>query len=393
MTQTTVTSSEASTEDTDLLLEVRNLKQHFPIKGGVLRRTIGSVKAVDGVDLTVRRGETLAIVGESGCGKSTTGRTILRLLQPTDGEVIFHDSDLGPVNVETADNKTMEKIRPRMQIIFQDPFASLDARMTVGRVIAEPLVINKVLKGQALRDRVADLLKLVGLRPEHASRYPHAFSGGQRQRIGIARAIALDPDLIICDEAVSALDVSVQAQVINLLEDLQDRMKLTYVFISHDLSVVEHISDRVAVMYVGRVVEIGDTNDLFYNPKHPYTEALLSALPQPDPRSRTEIVPLTGDVPSPANPPSGCYFHTRCPYAQDICSAETPPLKEVPGGNGRLAACHFADTLHLQGAVVPSPDALPDQAAVSDDSEPAATADGSSTPDSNSDDTSKATAG
>ncbi|QDP96690.1 dipeptide ABC transporter ATP-binding protein [Microlunatus elymi] len=340
------------------LLEVRDLKKHFPIKGGLFRRTVGAVKAVDGVNLTVNRGETLAVVGESGCGKSTTGRTILRLEEPTDGEVVFHHPKLGPVNLATADSNTMQQIRPRMQIIFQDPFASLDSRMTVGRVIAEPLIINKVMKGQQLRDRVADLLTMVGLRPEHASRYPHAFSGGQRQRIGIARAIALDPDLIICDEAVSALDVSVQAQVINLLEDLQDRLKLTYVFISHDLSVVEHISDRVAVMYVGKLVETGPTQELFSKPKHPYTEALLSAVPQPDPRTRTEVVPLTGDVPSPANPPSGCYFHTRCPYAQDICSVETPLLRDV--GEGRQAACHFSDQLNLKGAVVPSAEALPD---------------------------------
>ncbi|HEY9291867.1 MAG TPA: dipeptide ABC transporter ATP-binding protein [Microlunatus sp.] len=342
------------------LLEVRNLQKHFPIRGGFLRRTIGAVKAVDGVDLSINRGETLAVVGESGCGKSTTGRTILQLEEPTGGEVIFHHPDLGPINLATADRKTMSKIRPRMQIIFQDPFASLDSRMTVGRVIAEPLIINDVVKGQALRDRVAELLTLVGLRPEHASRYPHAFSGGQRQRIGIARAIALDPDLIICDEAVSALDVSVQAQVINLLEDLQDRLKLTYLFISHDLSVVEHISDRVVVMYVGRVAETGSTRDLFYRPKHPYTEALLSALPQPDPRTRTEIVPLSGDVPSPANPPSGCFFHTRCPYAQPICSEETPPLRAVAGEPTRKSACHFADELELKGAVVPSPEAVPD---------------------------------
>jgi len=339
------------------LLEVRGLKKHFPIKGGMLRRTIGEVKSVDGVDLTVNRGETLAVVGESGCGKSTTGRSIMRLEQPTAGEVIFHDRELGPVNVESADRKTMEKIRPKMQIIFQDPFASLDSRMTVGRVIAEPLVINKVLKGQALRDRVAELLQLVGLRPEHASRYPHAFSGGQRQRIGIARAIALDPDLIIADEPVSALDVSVQAQVINLLEELQDRLNLTYMFISHDLSVVEHISDRVAVMYVGKVVEVGNTRDLYRRPRHPYTEALLSALPQPDPRNRIEIVPLKGEVPSPANPPSGCYFHTRCPYAQEICSVEAPPLREIPNADGtgkHEAACHFAEELELKGALVPS---------------------------------------
>lgn len=290
----------------DTLLEVKGLKKHFPIKQGFLRRVVGYVRAVDGVDLTVNRGETFAIVGESGCGKSTTGRTILRLEEPTDGEVIFHHSELGKVNVEKADSKTLRRIRPEMQIIFQDPFSSLDSRMTVGRIIAEPLVINNTLSGRALRDRVAELLTVVGLRPEHASRYPHAFSGGQRQRIGIARALALNPKLIICDEPVSALDVSVQAQVLNLLEDLQERFDLTYLFISHDLSVVEHIADRVAVMYVGRVVEVASTDELFYNPKMPYTEALLSALPKPDPRNRVRPTVLSGEVPSPANPPSGC---------------------------------------------------------------------------------------
>jgi oligopeptide/dipeptide ABC transporter ATP-binding protein len=345
------------------LLEVRGLQKYFPIKGGTLRRTIGQVKAVDGVWLSVDRGETLAIVGESGCGKSTTGRTIIRLEEPTGGEVVFRHPELGAVRVDSADAKTLAKIRPRMQFIFQDPFASLDSRMTVGRVIAEPLVINKVLQGQALRDRVAELLTLVGLRPEHASRYPHAFSGGQRQRIGIARALALDPDLIICDEAVSALDVSVQAQVINLLEDLQDRLGLTYLFISHDLSVVEHISDRVAVMYVGRVVEVANTKDLFVRPLHPYTEALLAAVPQPDPRNRKEVEPLKGEVPSPANPPSGCYFHTRCPYAQQKCIDETPELREIAASDGgspdgatrpRQVACHFAEELELTGALVVS---------------------------------------
>jgi oligopeptide/dipeptide ABC transporter ATP-binding protein len=366
MTEVTTTESPKPDAKTEPLLEVRDLKKHFPIKGGLLRRQIGAVKAVDGVNLVVNRGETMAIVGESGCGKSTTGRTILRLEEPTAGEVIFHHPELGPVNLESADRRTMAAVRPKMQIIFQDPFASLDSRMTVGRVISEPLVINKVVQGQALRDRVAELLTLVGLRPEHASRYPHAFSGGQRQRIGIARAIALNPEMIICDEPVSALDVSVQAQVINLLEDLQDRLGLTYLFISHDLSVVEHISDRVAVMYVGRVVEIGDTQDLFYNPQHPYTEALLSSLPQPDPRTRVEVIPLKGDVPSPANPPSGCYFHTRCPYAQQKCSDETPLLRNVTGKNGKshLAACHFSEELDLKGAVVPSEESVPGEAAV-----------------------------
>jgi len=377
MTQTTTeqatdtSDQEQSTPDSaehKPLLEVTDLKKHFPIRGGLLRREIGTVKAVDGVNLSVNRGETLAIVGESGCGKSTTGRTILRLEEPTGGEIVFHDSELGAVNVESADRQTMARIRPKMQIIFQDPFASLDSRMTVGRVIAEPLVINKVLQGKALRDRVAELLVEVGLRPEHASRYPHAFSGGQRQRIGIARAIALNPDLIVCDEPVSALDVSVQAQVINLMEDLQSRLGLTYMFISHDLSVVEHISDRVAVMYVGRVVEIGTTADLFYNPKHPYTEALLQAVPQPDPRNRLEVVPLKGDVPSPASPPSGCYFHTRCPYAQPICSEETPPLREVKidgKATGHQAACHFSDELKLKGAVVSSIETVPQTASAS----------------------------
>ena len=357
------------------LLEVRGLKKHFPIKGGAMRRVIGQVKAVDGVSLSVNRGETVAIVGESGCGKSTTGRTIIRLEEPTGGEIIFRHPDLGPVHLEDADTKTMDAVRPRMQFIFQDPMASLDSRMTVGRVIAEPLVINKILKGQALRDRVAELLTIVGLRPEHASRYPHAFSGGQRQRIGIARALALDPDLIICDEPVSALDVSVQAQVINLLEDLQERMGLTYLFISHDLSVVEHISDRVVVMYVGRVVEIADTKELYKRPLHPYSEALLAAVPQPDPRNRHETEPLKGEVPSPANPPSGCYFHTRCKYAQQKCSDETPELREIAHDQGgsaggavrpRMVACHFAETLELTGALVPSPEAfraveVPDQ--------------------------------
>jgi oligopeptide/dipeptide ABC transporter ATP-binding protein len=334
---------------TEPLLEVTGLKKHFPIRHGLLRRVVGQVKAVDGVDFTINRGETFGLVGESGCGKSTTGRTILRLEEPTGGEVIYHHSDLGPVNIESADRKQLKKLRPEMQIIFQDPFSSLDSRMTVGRIIAEPMVINRTLDGRALRDRIAELLTVVGLRPEHASRYPHAFSGGQRQRIGIARALALNPKLIICDEPVSALDVSVQAQVLNLLENLQGDFDLTYMFISHDLSVVEHIADRVAVMYVGKVVEIGTTDQLFYNPKMPYTEALLSALPKPDPRNRTKPTLLTGDVPSPANPPSGCYFHPRCPYAQDICKTDAPPLRDL--GDGHLAACHFSDSLELKGAV------------------------------------------
>ncbi|MFI7637927.1 ABC transporter ATP-binding protein [Nonomuraea sp. NPDC049400] len=335
------------------LLEVTGLRKHFPVRGGFLRRPIGEIKAVDGVDLTVRRGETVALVGESGCGKSTTGRTIVRLEEPTAGEVVFHHPERGPVHLESADARALRAVRPHLQMIFQDPFASLDSRMTVGSIIAEPLIINKAAAGQALKDRVADLLTLVGLRPEHANRYPHAFSGGQRQRIGIARAIALNPDLIVCDEAVSALDVSVQAQILNLLEELQRRLGLAYLFISHDLAAVEHIADRVVVMYVGRIVESGPVEQLYTAPKHPYTEALLAAVPQPDPRVRTRPKLLTGDVPSPASPPSGCYFHPRCPYAQPVCAAETPPVRQV--GEGHRSACHFAGELPLVGAAAAAP--------------------------------------
>ncbi len=331
----------------DILLEVRNLKKHFPIHGGFLRRVVGQVKAVDGINFYIKKGETLGLVGESGCGKSTTGRTILGLYDATDGDVIFNDPELGQVNVAKLSSSELRRVRPNMQIIFQDPFSSLDPRMTVGRIVAEPLVINKVASGRALRDRVAELLTVVGLRPEHASRYPHAFSGGQRQRIGIARALALNPKLIICDEPVSALDVSVQAQVLNLLEDLQGKFDLTYLFVAHDLSVVEHISDRVAVMYVGYLVEMAATEELYYNPKHPYTEALLAAIPKPDPRNRTRPVRLPGDVPSPANPPSGCYFHPRCPYAQEVCKNDRPPLRDI--GNEHWVACHFAEELALKG--------------------------------------------
>jgi peptide/nickel transport system ATP-binding protein len=331
----------------DILLEVKGLKKHFPIHGGLLKRVVGQVKAVDGINFYIKRGETLGLVGESGCGKSTTGRAIIRLHEPTAGEIIFDDPQLGKVHVEQLDAKQLKQVRPNMQIIFQDPFSSLDPRMTVGRIVGEPLQINKIVSGQALKDRVAELLTIVGLRPEHASRYPHAFSGGQRQRIGIARALALNPKLIICDEPVSALDVSVQAQVLNLLEDLQKQFDLTYLFVAHDLSVVEHISDRVAVMYVGYLVEMASTEELYYNPKHPYTEALLSAIPKPDPRKRSRPHKLPGDVPSPANPPSGCYFHPRCRYAENICKSERPPLRDI--GNEHWVACHFAEKLTLTG--------------------------------------------
>lgn len=338
------------TQKDQLLLEVKGLKKYFPIRSGLMRRVTGAVKAVDGVDLFIRKGETLGLVGESGCGKTTTGRTILRLMPPTAGSIRFNDPRQGWVDIDKMSRAELNVVRPNMQIIFQDPFSSLDPRMTVERIVSEPLVINKVAKGQELKDRVAELLRRVGMRPEYMSRYPHAFSGGQRQRLGIARALALNPKLIICDEPVSALDVSIQAQVLNLLEDLQAEFDLTYLFIAHDLSVVEHISDRVAVMYVGRLVEMASTDELYYHPKHPYTEALMAAVPKPDPRRRDRPIKLPGEVASPANPPSGCYFHPRCRYAKDICSKETPQLEEVEPDH--FAACHFARELSLRGVVV-----------------------------------------
>ena len=331
----------------DVLLQVRDLKKHFPIQGGLFRRVVGYVKAVDGVSFYIKKGETLGLVGESGCGKTTTGRTTLRLLDPTGGEILFNDPNYGPVHLENMSQRELRAIRPNMQIIFQDPFSSLDPRMTLERIVSEPLVINNVLHGQALRNRVGELLELVGLRPEYMTRYPHAFSGGQRQRIGIARALALNPKLIVCDEPVSALDVSIQAQVLNLLEDLQEQFDLTYLFIAHDLSVVEHISDRVAVMYVGFLVEMAQTDELYYHPKHPYTEALMAAIPKPDPRKRTRPIKLPGEVANPANPPSGCYFHPRCRYAIDIWSQERPLLRDI--GNEHWVACHRADELELSG--------------------------------------------
>ncbi len=330
-----------------LLLEVKGLKKHFPITGGFFQRVVGQVKAVDGINFYIKEGETLGLVGESGCGKSTTGRTVMRLYEPTAGEVVFNDPNLGRVNIEKLNSAQLKQMRPNIQIIFQDPFSSLNPRLTVREIVGEPLAVQGLLKGDALRDRVAELLQEVGIRPENMTRYPHAFSGGQRQRIGIARALALNPKLIICDEPVSALDVSIQAQVLNLLEELQKKYGLTYLFIAHDLSVVEHISDRVAVMYVGYIVEMAATEDLYYNPKHPYTEALLNAIPKPDPRNRHQPIRLPGDVPSPANPPTGCYFHPRCQYAKDICKTERPPLRDI--GGEHWVACHFAEELALHG--------------------------------------------
>lgn len=316
------------------LLEVRNLKKHYPIRKGLLSRQIGSVKAVDGVTMSVQRGETLAVVGESGCGKSTTGRAILRLIEPTDGEIWFDGTDVRALNPEQ-----LRQMRTQMQMVFQDPYASLDPRWTVRQTLEEPLRTHHPAGAAVLKERVAELMEVVGLSPYHVDRYPHEFSGGQRQRIGIARALALNPKFIVCDEPVSALDVSIQAQVLNLMQDLQDRFGLTYLFISHDLSVVKFISDRVAVMYLGKVVELAPTAELFAAPLHPYTKALMSAVPVPNPEQRPERIVLTGDVPNPEQPPSGCAFHTRCPLATDICRKETPVLKEV--SSGRQAACHL----------------------------------------------------
>jgi peptide/nickel transport system ATP-binding protein len=331
----------------DLLLEVKDLKKHFPIQRGILRKTVGYVKAVDGVSFFIRKGETFGLVGESGCGKTTTGRCILRLIEPTSGEVIFHDLDSGPIHVEAVDKAGMRRLRRKMQIVFQDPYSSLNPRLTLKHIVSEPLVVGKLAEGDAVADRVAELLRAVGMRPELMDRYPHAFSGGQRQRIGIARALAPNPELIVCDEPVSALDVSVQAQVLNLLEDLQKDFNLTYLFVAHDLSVVKHISDRVAVMYVGKLVEMAETFELYTNPKHPYTEALMSSVPKPDPRARSQRLVLKGEVANPADPPPGCYFHPRCRYADAICSQESPPLRDL--GGDHWVACHLAEELQLVG--------------------------------------------
>lgn len=325
-----------STANGKALVQVRGLKKYFPITQGILiQRKVADVKAVDGLDFEIERGETLGLVGESGCGKSTTGRSILQLYRPTAGEVLFEGKDLAKLQGEE-----LRKMRRNMQMIFQDPYASLNPRMTVGDIIGEPLEVHNIAKGKEKKERVQELLQIVGLNPYFVNRYPHEFSGGQRQRIGVARALAVQPDFIVCDEPISALDVSIQAQIINLLEELQTKFNLTYLFIAHDLSVVRHISDRVAVMYLGKIVELTDRNSLYNNPLHPYTKALLSAVPIPDPNieERRERIILVGDVPSPVNPPQGCRFHTRCPLAIDICKRVDPEFRDV--GANHHVACH-----------------------------------------------------
>ena len=324
-----------------ILLEAKNIVKYFPIKGGVFLKEIAAVKAVDGVSLTIEEGETVGLVGESGCGKTTFGRAILRLEEPTSGEVFFEGQ-----NILTYDKKRMQALREKMQIIFQDPFSSLNPRKTVSHIVGEPLLVQGVRSRRRREERVLELLSVVGLRKEHMRRYPHQFSGGQRQRIGVARALALNPKLVVCDEAVSALDVSIQAQVINLLKDLQDDFGLTYLFISHDLSVVEHVSDRVAVMYLGKIVEFAPSAALYRKPLHPYTQALLSAVPVPDPtRESKERIILKGDVPSPIDPPTGCSFHPRCLFAKDVCSKKEPQFREVE--DKHFVACFFAGQLSL----------------------------------------------
>jgi peptide/nickel transport system ATP-binding protein len=335
------------------LLEVKGLKKYFPIQKGLLRKTVGYVKAVDDVNFFVREGETLGLVGESGCGKSTAGRSIIRLYEPTAGEILFKSRLLGEndkpkfVNLIDLKPEEMKVIRKEISMVFQDPINSLNPRMTVSDIVAEPMVIHGLDNGKETEEIIVRLLERVGLRPDHLRRYPHEFSGGQRQRIGIARALSLNPRLVICDEPVSALDVSIQAQTLNLLQDLQKDFNLSYIFVAHDMSVVEHISDRVAVMYVGKVAEIATADELYSHPLHPYTEALLSAVPKPDPMYKSERIVMQGDVADPSNPPSGCYFHPRCRYAQDICKLENPVFRELKPEH--YVACHRAEELTLEG--------------------------------------------
>jgi peptide/nickel transport system ATP-binding protein len=330
----------------DSLLEVRSLSKFYPIETGLFRRVTGYIRAVDDVNLTIPEGKTLGLVGESGCGKTTLGRCILRTIEPTQGQILLK-IDGQEIDIRRLSPRELRAVRRHMQMVFQDPYGSLDPRKTILDIVGEPLRINKMAKGNLLAQRVRELMEVVGLDVRYLKRYPHAFSGGQRQRIGIARALSLNPRLIVCDEAVSALDVSVAAQILNLLQDLQKQFNLTYLFIAHDLSIVEHISDRVAVMYLGKIVELADTEDLFRKPKHPYTEALLAAVPKPDPDYPLERVAAPGEAANPANPPSGCHFHPRCKYATQLCKQVVPPLKPVT--ESHFAACHYAGELDLQG--------------------------------------------
>ncbi len=331
------------------LLEVKSLRRYFPIQAGFSRRVVGQVRAVDGVSFCIREGQTLGLVGESGCGKTTAARCILRAQAPTGGEILFRTADGPVVDLAKLSQRELRPLRPQIQMIFQDPYASLNPRMSVSEIVGEPLLVNGMKDRRTRVERVAELLRQVGLRPEFMPRFPHAFSGGQRQRIGIARALALNPRLVVADEPVSALDVSVQAQILNLLMDLQRTLNLTYLFIGHNLNVVKHICDQVAVMYVGKIVESAATQALYQAPRHPYTAALLAAVPLPDPRRRADDVELRGEVASAANPPSGCYFHPRCPYAVDLCRTHTPALQEISPGH--LVSCHRAAELRLPGVV------------------------------------------
>ena len=337
----------------NILLEVKNLKKYFPVYKGVFRRAVAHIKAVDGINFFIKEGETLGLVGESGCGKTTAGRTILRLIEPTEGEILFQHKELinggenyRKINVATASRKLVKLLRRDMQIIFQDPYSSLNTRMTVGAIVAEPLLVHNISNAKKREEQVQDLLIAVGMNSDHMKRYPHEFSGGQRQRIAIARALALKPQLIIADEPASALDVSIQAQVLNLLKSLQDKFNLTYLFITHDLSAVKYISDRLAVMYLGKIVESASTEEVFNNPRHPYTEALMSAVPVPDPDYKSKRILLQGDVPNPVNPPSGCHFHPRCRYAEEVCKTEAPVYRDL--GGEHFVSCHFANQLDLQ---------------------------------------------
>ena len=339
-------------DENNIILEVKGLKQYFPIYQGLLQRVVGYVKSVDGVDFAIRENEVLGLVGESGCGKTTTGRSILRLYNPTAGEIWFKKQNGERVEISHYSQKEMKPLRREMRMIFQDPFSSLNPRFTVKDIISEPLIIHGIAKGKEAEAIVAELMRRVGLDPSYMRRYPHEFSGGQRQRIGLARTLSLSPRLIVADEPVSALDVSVQAQVLNLLQALKDDLGLTLLFVAHDLSVVEHVSDRIAVMYVGKIVEMGTTEEIMVRPLHPYTEALLSAVPSADPDIRSNRIQLQGEVPSPANPPSGCIFHPRCRYAESVCSQQEPISQEVTPGH--FVRCHFATELHLKGIEEPA---------------------------------------